>query len=117
MRLRLFVVCVLSLVSVCSAAAQDSVRLRFQIVKDGAVLANPEVSVGQGSVGRIEIKEALTCEFTPTLRDSQVSLVFDITAGEKHLQPRLVIERAEPGTVSWTSASGAVMKITVVAVR
>lgn len=110
---RVLLVCALSLVSLFAAAAQDSVRLRFQIMRNGSVIANPEISVAQGSVGRIDIRDSFTCEVTPTMHDSQLDLAFDIKTGDRHLQPRLVIGKTEPGVVSWTSASGVVMKMTV----
>jgi hypothetical protein len=106
----------LSLVSVCSAAAQDSVRLRFQIVKDGFVVANPEVSVKPGSTGRIEIKDTFICAFTATVRESRLSVAFDIKTGAKQLQPQLVLGKNDPGSISWTPASGESVKIVVVAV-
>jgi hypothetical protein len=86
------------------------------VVKDGSVIANPEVSGKQGSPGRIEIKDAFVCVFTPTVRESRLSVAFDIKSGDKHLQPQLVLEKNEPGSISWTSASGEAMKIVVVAI-
>jgi hypothetical protein len=107
---------VLALALPYSLAAQDSVRLRLQIVRNGAVIANPEMTVKQGTAGRIEIKDTVTCVFTPTLRDSTVGLAFDIETGDSHLKPQLVLDRSEPGVISWKSPSGALMKIVVVAI-
>jgi hypothetical protein len=101
---------VVSLVSLGAplAMAQDSIRLKFEVVKDGAAVVNPEVSVTSGSTGTIEVADVGNLAFTPTLRGSDsVSLAFDIRSGEKAFQPRLVISKDEAGTLSWTSDAGA----------
>jgi hypothetical protein len=116
-RKHVLLVLVLSLVSVCSTNAQESIRLRFKVVRNGSVLANPEMSVNQGSAGRIEIKDIVSLVFTPTVSDSRLSLAFDIKTGDRHLKPQLVIDKLEPGAISWTSASGELIRITVVAIR
>ena len=59
------------------AIAQDSIRLKFEVVKDGATLARPEVSVTAGSTGTLEVADVGHLAFTPTLRGSDgISLVF-----------------------------------------
>ena len=110
-------VCALCLVCLSSAAAQGSVRLRFEIMRNGSVIANPEISVAEGSVGRIEIRDSFACAFTPTMHDSHLDLAFDIRTGDRRLPPRLVIGETNPAVVSWTSASGALIKMTIVAIR
>jgi len=90
------------------AIAQDSIRLQFEVVKDGATVARPEVSVTAGSTGTLEVAEVGNVAFTPTLRGSDgVAVAFDIRSGGKEFQPRLVISKDEAGTLSWTSAAGA----------
>jgi hypothetical protein len=108
---------VLCLVSVSSTNAQESIRLRFKVVRNGSVVANPEMSVNQGSAGRIEIKDVVSFVFTPIVSASRLSLAFDIKAGDNHLKPQLVIDKTEPGAISWTSASGELIRVTVVAIR
>jgi hypothetical protein len=89
------------------AIAQDSVRLQLEIVKDGSTVATPEVSVIPGSTGTIELDRVGRIAFTPTLGGSEsVAVAFDIRVGGKRLQPRLVISRDEPGSVSWQSDTG-----------
>jgi hypothetical protein len=52
------------------------------------------------------------------VRGSNLAIAFDIQAGEKHLQPQIVITKAAPGTLSWTSApDGQPFKVTVFWVR
>ena len=90
------------------AVAQDSIRLQFEVVKDGATVARPEVSVTAGSTGTLEVAEVGNMAFTPTPRGSDgVAVAFDIRSGGKEFQPRLVISKDEAGTLSWTSAAGA----------
>ena len=86
------------------AIAQESIRLQFEIVKDGSIVAKPEVSVISGSAGTIEVDDVGSFAFTPTFRGSDaVAIAFDIGSGGKQFQPRLVIGKNEPGTLSWTS--------------
>jgi hypothetical protein len=101
---RLFVFAILFSVGTSVTIAQESIRLGFEVVKNGSTVAQPEVSVTSGSAGSIEIDGVGQFAFTPTLRGSDaVAIAFDIKAGAKRLQPRLVIGKSEPGTLSWTS--------------
>jgi len=101
---RLFVFVFLFSVGMSLAVAQGSIRLQFEVVKDGSTVANPEVSVTAGSAGSIEIDNVGRFAFTPTFRGSDgVAIAFDISSGGKQFQPRLVISKNEPGSLSWTS--------------
>lgn len=101
---RLFVFAILFSVGASLTMAQESIGLKFEVVKDGSTVAQPEVSVTSGSAGRIEIDGVGQFAFTPTFRGSDsVAITFDIKTGGKQLQPRLVISKSEPGTLSWTS--------------
>ena len=86
--------------------AQESIRLQFEIVKDGSTVATPEVSVISGTTGTIELDRGRIA-FTPTQRGSEsVAVAFDIVMGGKRLQPRLVISGKEPGSLAWRSDTG-----------
>jgi len=101
-----------------SALAQESIGLRLEIVKSGSILAEPEVSVPSGSAGEIQIEGVGRFVFTPVVRGSNLAIAFDIQAGEKHLQPQLVINKVVPASLSWTSApDGQPFKVTVFWVR
>ena len=101
---RLFIFAILFSVGTSLTIAQESIRLKFEVVKDGSTVAQPEVSVTPGSAGSIEIDGLGQFAFTPTFRGSDtVAIAFDIKAGDKQLQPRLVISKSQPGTLSWTS--------------
>lgn len=101
---RFFAFAILCSVGTSLTMAQESIGLKFDVVKDGSTVAQPEVSVTSGSAGSIEFDGVGQFAFTPTVRGSDaVTIAFDIKAGGKRLQPRLVISKSEPGTLSWTS--------------
>ena len=105
---RLLVIVPLVSIGASLAIAQNSTRLRFEVVKDGATVANPEVSVAAGSTATLEVANIGSVAFTPTLRGSDgVSIAFDIKSSGKEFHPRLVIGKDQPGTLSWTSDAGA----------
>ncbi len=86
------------------ANGQESIRLRFEVVKDGKTVATPEVAVAAGATGRIKVDAVGDIAFTPTLRGSEsVDIAFHVTSAGKDLQPRLVITQDEPGALSWAS--------------
>ena len=112
---RLIAVVFLCSVGMSLVVAQESIRLQFEVVKDGATVATPEVSVTPGSAGSIEIDNVGRFVFTPTFRGSDaVAIAFDIRADGKRFQPNLVIGKNEPGSLSWTSDTReASLKVTV----
>lgn len=114
---RLLLVCVLGLFFVPSVNGQESIRLRFQVTRNGAVIANPEIVVNEGAVGRIDIKDSVILALTPRVQNSRLTLTFDIRTGDKHLQPQLAVDTIEPATLSWTTVAGELIKVTVVTIR
>jgi hypothetical protein len=87
-----------------SAIAQESIRLQFEVVKDGSTVAKPLVSLTSGSAGSIEVDGVGRFVFTPTSRGlDDLAIAFDISSGGRRFQPRLVITKSEPGSLSWTS--------------
>ena len=115
---RLFAFAFLVLVGISPAIAQESIQLRFEVTKDGSTVANPEMSVNSGSSGKMEIANVGRVAFTPTFRGSDVVIAFEISSGGKQFQPRLVISKNEPGSISWTSeARTESFKLTVYWVR
>jgi len=114
----LFVLAFVLSAGLSAAMAQESVRLRFEVVKDGSTVAKPEISVTSASAGRIEIDNVGRISFTPSVRNSDLAIAFDISSGGKQFQSRLVIRKDEPGSISWTSDTGAEsFKLTVSWVR
>ena len=89
------------------AGAQSSIRLRFEIYRNGALVGTPEVSVTSGEAGNLAIAGIGRMAFAPTSRGSEsVSVAFDIDSSGRRLRPRLVLHVNDPGSVSWTSAAG-----------
>jgi hypothetical protein len=115
---RLLVFAVVFSVSMSPVIAQQSIRLQFEVVKNGSTVARPEVSVDAGSASSIAIDGVGRFEFTPTLRGSDLAIAFDVRSGGKQLRPSLVITRREPGYLSWKSDTRAEsFKLTVSWVR
>jgi hypothetical protein len=115
---RLLVFVLLFSVGMALPMAQESIRLQFEVVKNGSTVATPEVTVTPGSAGSIDVASVGTFRFTPTFRGSDVAIDFDIASGGKRLQPRLVIGQDEPGSLSWTSVTRAEsFKVTVSWIR
>jgi len=115
---RLLVFAFLLSVGTSSALAQESIRLQFEVVKNGSTVATPEVSVISDSAGSIEVEGVGKFAFTPASRGSDaVAITFDISSGGKQFQPRLVIGRKQPGSLSWTSETGESFKLKVSWVR
>ena len=85
------------------AIAQQSVRLQFEITRNGSTVARPEVSVNLGSASSMAIDGVGQFEFTPTLRGSDLAIAFDVRSAGKQMRPSLVITRSEPGYLSWKS--------------
>ena len=93
----------------CAAAlsAQAPVRLGFEILKNDAVIGSPEVSISEGTEGRISITRAGDARFTPTLRNPDtLSLAFVISADGKEIKPTLTLQR-EAGSIRWQSGADA----------
>ena len=114
---RLFVLAFLFSIGMSPAIAQESIRLQFEIVKDGATVARPEMSVNLDSASRIAIDGIGQLEFTPTLRGSDLAIAFDVRSGGKQMRPSLVITRSEPGYLSWKSDAPESFKVSVAWVR
>jgi hypothetical protein len=115
---RLFVLTLLVFVGVSVAGAQDPLRFRFDITRDGKTVANPELTVAAGGTGHLTFDGIRGLAFTPTLRDSaSVSVVFDIDLGGRHLRPQLTLGADDPGSLSWTSSGRDSFKVTVAWIR
>ena len=100
------------------ATAQDSIRLRFEVYRHGALAGNPEVSVTSDTTGNLAMDGIGTIAVTPTSRESDsVSIAFDIDSCDKHAH-RVVVRDNDPGSASWScTASKESFKFTVTWVR
>ena len=100
------------------AVAQDTIRLQFQVVKNGSIVANPEMSVFSGLAGSIEVEGVGRVTVTPTVRGSDaVAVVFDIRSGGNRLQPQLVIGTSDSGVLTWTGEARQSFKLTISWIR
>lgn len=101
-------IALLSLLTTPSAIAQDTIRLQFEVWRNGVLLGNPELSVSSGDPARLTIDGVGTIAVTASFKDSEsVSLLFDISSAGRRLTPRMVIDRTHSGTAAWFSSDGA----------
>jgi hypothetical protein len=104
---RFSVAALLLFVGVSVANTQTSIRLRFEVYRNGAQVGNPEVSLTSGTAGRLAWDGIGTIAFTPTFRDSDsISIAFDIDSGSRRMHPRVVLRANDPGSASWSSTDG-----------
>jgi hypothetical protein len=100
------------------ANGQESIRLRFEVVKDGKTVATPEIAVAAGASGSIKVDDVGDIAFTPALRGSEsVDIAFHVTSAGKEFHPRLVITQDAPGALSWTSTGPHAFKLSVSWIR
>lgn len=87
--------------------ANESIRLHFTVMKDGATIASPEMSVEAGTTGSIDLDAVGRIAFTPATRTSEsIAVTFEIKSAGKNLQPILVVAKNQPGSLSWPSDTG-----------
>jgi hypothetical protein len=115
---RLFVLALLLFTAVSVAGAQNSLRFRFEIYRNGILISTPELAVASGGNGHIAIDGNGGIAFTPASRDSEsISVGFDIDLGDKHSRPQLTLRANDPGSLSWTSSGRDSFKVTVAWIR
>jgi hypothetical protein len=97
-----------SLVAVAQVAAQENIRLHFELFKNGKPFGAPTVTVKSGETGSLELGNigSAKLSFTPSRIDAQkIAVAFEVVTGEKTLKPRVVLLSLEPGQVSLKSSS------------
>jgi hypothetical protein len=101
---RLFALALLLFPSISVATTQNSIRLHFDVYRNGTLVSNPDLSVSSGTPGRLDIDGVGTIEFTPTFRTSDsISIQFDMNIDGRRARPVMVIAMNQPGRVSWSS--------------
>ena len=117
--------CIVALCISTARAQQENQVLRFEISKDGALIASPELWLQSGMVGRIHLdsRDAPTApvasglreriELTPTVQGENLSIAFDITSNDKRFQPSLVISKDVKGALEWVSYEGHAIQLSV----
>jgi len=125
-RLQVMVFACLIALGITSAGAQQAHHvLRFEISKNGALIASPELWLQSGMVGRIHLdsrdapnairvsglREKIA--LTPTVQGENISIAFEIASDAKRLQPSLVISKDVKGALEWVSYEGQTIRLTV----
>jgi hypothetical protein len=121
---RLFVLACLVALGVSPAMAQDSTVLRIEVIRDGSVVARPELRPLPGRGGRLELNGEWASNptmrglrenvvITHTVQGDDITLAFLITSGDKQFKPSLVISKDIRGSVGWTAADGQPLMLTV----
>ena len=86
--------------------AAESIRLRFEVYKNGALIASPELAVAEKALGRLDVDSLGVVEFRPQKRTPDTLAVgFDIATGGRHLGPCVTI-KSTPASMSWKSDDG-----------
>ena len=110
--------CVVGL-AVSPATAQEAIRLRIEVSRDGAVVAKPELRVQSGREGRLELNGESVPDplpwlkglreriaITPTVRGDDVAIALTIASGERQFTPALVMSKDIRVSVQWSAADG-----------
>jgi hypothetical protein len=99
---------VLCICAVAPAAAQENIRLHFELYKNGKQVGFPAVTVKNSETGSVALGKMGNAKvsFTPTRIDAQkIGVAFEIVMGRTTLKPRVVLIKGESGWVSWKSGS------------
>ena len=93
MRWSMFSVTVLGFaLTVASLNAQENLRFRFEVLKNGSQIAAPMVTVQEKQTGSVAVEEVATISFTPSRVDGdRISLTLEVISADKTLKPRLVL--------------------------
>jgi len=90
-----------------SLVAQETIRLQFELYRNGSLLAKPVVTVQDKEAGSLAMDGVAQLSFTPTrVATDKIAVAFDVVFGDKKFQPRIVLLDQEPGSLSWKSTSG-----------
>ena len=85
-----------------SGLAQSNIRLQFEVSKNDAVVAAPQVAVADGGHGSLAVPDIADISFSAVRTTAdRVTVSFEIKAGEKSIRPRVVLVQSEPGSLSW----------------
>jgi len=95
------------LVPAPAAVAQETVQLQLEVRRGDAVVARPSLALSVDSEGSLDVDGLGTIKLTPTrLEPDRLSITFDITVGDRRMQPRLVLKGAETGSISINPEAG-----------
>jgi hypothetical protein len=122
---RLFVFACVVAFGTSPAVAQEPTRLQIQVIRDGSIVARPELRLASGREGRLEMSDEFLppnhrlkglrekIAITPTVRGDDIALAFNIASAGKQFGPSLVISKDVRGSVEWTAADGQPIRLSV----
>ena len=94
---------------------EATIRLKFEVYRDGSLVAKPQFQVADKAAATLSIDGLATVTFTPTRIDAErIAVAFEIAAGGQPFSPRVVLRNREPGTISWKSLSNENVEMRVV---
>jgi hypothetical protein len=94
--------------AVASIAAEENIRLHFEVYKNGKQVGAPAVTVKNSETGSVELGNMGNAKisFTPTRTDREkIGVAFVIATGRDTFKPHVTLLRGESGWVSWKSDS------------
>jgi hypothetical protein len=108
---RLLVLMFVLAANVSSVIAQETIRLQCELTLNGAVVATPDLRVVPGREGLIRLEDpskglSEKITLTPVVRSEAIAITFEITSGDRQLQPSLVISKDVRGSLEWISSTG-----------
>ena len=87
-------------------AAHDTIRLHFEIYKNGELVAKPAAAVSPNTTGSVTLDAVGRIAFTPRMRNADsVVISFEIQSGGRLMTPQVAIA-GEPASLAWTAEAG-----------
>jgi hypothetical protein len=92
--------------------AQDTIRLKVEMYRNGSEVGAPTVSVVENQTGSVK-SGSVTVVVSPTRLDAQrVSLNLAVTSSTKTMKPRIVLKDQAAGSIQWTDGDSFELRIT-----
>ena len=91
--------------------AQDIIRLKVEMYRDGSQFAAPTITIVENQTGSIKA-DGVTVSLSPTRLDAQqLSVNLEVETGTKTLRPRLVLNGQETASLKWTDTNSFELRI------
>jgi len=78
----------------------QEVPLQVEVARNGLTAATPRVVVTAGSIGNVEVTDAVQFVFIPTERGSDGLAAFKVRARGQELSPRIILSGDIPGALA-----------------
>jgi hypothetical protein len=101
-----------------SAAPDKGLRVAMELEQDGRTLARPAIWQPSGTAGEISVQNEFRLKITPTLRDDNADVKFEIFATQDGVEsavgsPRIITKVGERSSLAWTAKSGKSYRLSV----